>query len=74
MTGVINDEARHAWRVPPKSTIKGVAKEELEEATKWVAVSIVSTEPAASKPVSISLPLPSPPRASAAVKKLSSDE
>jgi type III restriction enzyme len=33
---VINDEAHHAWRVPPKSTIKGVAKEELEEATKWI--------------------------------------
>jgi len=33
---VINDEAHHAWRVPPKSTIKGVAKEELDEATKWI--------------------------------------
>ncbi len=33
---VINDEAHHAWRVPPKSTIKGVAKEDIEEATKWV--------------------------------------
>ncbi len=33
---VINDEAHHAWRVPPKSTIKGVAKEDMEEATKWV--------------------------------------
>ncbi len=33
---VINDEAHHAWRVPPKSTIKGVAKEDIEEATQWV--------------------------------------
>src|SRR6266851_6263632 len=33
---VINDEAHHAWRVPPKSTIKGIAKEEIEEATKWI--------------------------------------
>src|SRR6266849_1513371 len=33
---VINDEAHHAWRRDPKSTLKGVAKEELEEATKWV--------------------------------------
>jgi type III restriction enzyme len=33
---VINDEAHHAWRVAPKSTIKGVAKEDIEEATKWI--------------------------------------
>ena len=33
---VINDEAHHAWRVPPKSSIKGVSKEDLEEATQWV--------------------------------------
>src|SRR3984957_6530281 len=33
---VINDEAHHAWRVAPKSTIKGVAREDIEEATKWV--------------------------------------
>jgi len=46
---VINDEAHHAWRVPPKSTIKGVAKEELEEATKWIAASIASIRTAASK-------------------------
>jgi type III restriction enzyme len=31
---VINDEAHHAWRVPPKSTIKGLTKEEIDEATK----------------------------------------
>ena len=34
---VINDEAHHAWRVPPK--IEGhrrVKKEDVEEATKWV--------------------------------------
>src|SRR6185369_806876 len=33
---VINDEAHHAWRVPAESKIKGVSKEELDEATKWV--------------------------------------
>ena len=33
---VINDEAHHAWRVPAGSEVKGVAKEEIEEATKWV--------------------------------------
>ena len=33
---VINDEAHHAWRVPPKSRIAGVSKDELDEATKWI--------------------------------------
>lgn len=33
---VINDEAHHAWRVPAESKIKGIKKEEIEEATKWV--------------------------------------
>jgi type III restriction enzyme len=33
---VINDEAHHAWRVPPKSRIAGVSREEVNEATKWV--------------------------------------
>ncbi len=33
---VINDEAHHAWRVPPKSRIAGVSKDEMEEATKWI--------------------------------------
>jgi type III restriction enzyme len=33
---VINDEAHHAWRVPPKSTIKGVKREDIDMATKWV--------------------------------------
>ena len=33
---VINDEAHHAWRVPAESKIKGVAKDQIEEATKWV--------------------------------------
>jgi DNA modification methylase len=33
---VINDEAHHAWRVPAESKIKGVTKEEIEEATKWI--------------------------------------
>jgi type III restriction enzyme len=33
---VINDEAHHAWRVPPKVAAKDVAKEEIEKATKWI--------------------------------------
>jgi type III restriction enzyme len=33
---VINDEAHHAWRVPAESKIKGVSKDELDEATKWI--------------------------------------
>lgn len=33
---VVNDEAHHAWRVPAESKVRGVSKEELEEATKWV--------------------------------------
>ncbi len=33
---VINDEAHHAWRVPPDSKVRGVAKAEREQATKWV--------------------------------------
>lgn len=33
---VINDEAHHAWRVPDESKVKGVKKEDIEEATKWV--------------------------------------
>ena len=33
---VINDEAHHAWRVPVESKIKGVTKDQLDEATKWV--------------------------------------
>jgi type III restriction enzyme len=34
---VINDEAHHAWRVPAESKIKGVKKEDIEEATVWVS-------------------------------------
>ena len=33
---VINDEAHHAWRVPPKTRLAGVSKGEIEEATRWV--------------------------------------
>ncbi|MDY6806221.1 MAG: DEAD/DEAH box helicase family protein, partial [Cyanobacteriota bacterium] len=33
---IINDEAHHAWRVPPQSKIKGVAKDEIDEATRWI--------------------------------------
>jgi type III restriction enzyme len=33
---VINDEAHHAWRIPSESKVKGLKKEDIEEATKWV--------------------------------------
>ena len=33
---VINDEAHHAWRIPPKTSAKDFGKQELEEATQWV--------------------------------------
>jgi len=33
---VINDEAHHAWRVPPKSRVAGVSKDQMNEATKWI--------------------------------------
>ena len=33
---VINDEAHHAWRVPAGSKVRGVAKADIDEATKWV--------------------------------------
>ncbi len=33
---VINDEAHHAWRLPAGGLAKGVAKEDVDEATKWV--------------------------------------
>jgi type III restriction enzyme len=33
---VVNDEAHHAWRVPAESKVKGLTREEIEEATKWV--------------------------------------
>ena len=34
---VINDEAHHAWRVPAESKVKGVSKDEIDEATVWVS-------------------------------------
>ncbi|MCP6357518.1 hypothetical protein NL446_27075, partial [Klebsiella pneumoniae] len=33
---VINDEAHHAWRTNSNSPLKGVSKEDIEEATKWI--------------------------------------
>ena len=33
---VVNDEAHHAWRVPAESKVKGVTRDQIEEATKWV--------------------------------------
>ena len=33
---VINDEAHHAWRVPAESKMKGVAKADIDKATKWI--------------------------------------
>jgi type III restriction enzyme len=32
---IINDEAHHAWRIPSEK-VKGLKKEDIEEATKWV--------------------------------------
>ncbi|MCF8107002.1 MAG: hypothetical protein K9K64_16115 [Desulfohalobiaceae bacterium] len=32
----ISDEAHHAWRIPAESKIKGISRDEIEEATKWV--------------------------------------
>jgi type III restriction enzyme len=33
---VVNDEAHHAWRVPAESKLRGVAKADIEEATRWI--------------------------------------
>ncbi len=33
---VINDEAHHAWRVPAGSTLRGVSKDDAEQAAKWI--------------------------------------
>jgi type III restriction enzyme len=33
---VINDEAHHAWRISAESQVKGVSKDDLDEATKWI--------------------------------------
>jgi type III restriction enzyme len=33
---VINDEAHHAWRLPPATTIRGINKEDLQQATQWI--------------------------------------
>jgi type III restriction enzyme len=33
---VINDEAHHAWRLAPDARVRGLAKDEVEEATKWI--------------------------------------
>ena len=33
---VINDEAHHAWRVPSESKVRGLAKADIEEATRWI--------------------------------------
>lgn len=33
---VINDEAHHAWRIPADTSLQGVSKNDIEEATKWV--------------------------------------
>ena len=33
---VVNDEAHHAWRVPAGAAVRGVAKDAIQEATKWV--------------------------------------
>ncbi len=33
---VINDEAHHAWRLPAGSGTRGIAKSDIEQATKWI--------------------------------------
>ena len=33
---VINDEAHHAWRVAADSKVAGIAKDQVEQATRWV--------------------------------------
>lgn len=33
---VVNDEAHHAWRIPADTTLQGVSRDDIEEATKWV--------------------------------------
>ena len=33
---VINDEAHHAWRVPAGSKTRGIAKANVEQATRWI--------------------------------------
>ena len=33
---VLNDEAHHAWRVPNQGKTRGVARDEVETATKWI--------------------------------------
>ena len=33
---VINDEAHHAWRVPAESKVRGIAKDEIDQATIWI--------------------------------------
>ncbi len=33
---VFNDEAHHAWRIPSQDDIKGIARSEVEAATKWI--------------------------------------
>ena len=33
---VINDEAHHAWRIPPGNSTRGIDKSEVEQATKWI--------------------------------------
>lgn len=33
---VVNDEAHHAWRLPAGSGTRGIAKSDIEQATKWI--------------------------------------
>ena len=33
---IVNDEAHHAWRVPVGAKVRGVARGDIEEATKWI--------------------------------------
>jgi type III restriction enzyme len=66
---VINDEARHAWRVPAGAKIKGVSRDELEEATRWIGGLEVSTRRAEFRFATTSRPPRSPRRAAGAQKR-----
>jgi type III restriction enzyme len=33
---VINDEAHHVWRIPAETKVQGLAKADVEKATKWI--------------------------------------
>lgn len=34
---VLNDEAHHAWRLPGAAKVSGLSREDIEQATRWIA-------------------------------------